>query len=144
MEQEKLQKLIELMNQNSLIELEIESEGERIRLKKSGEAKTLVSTGISARAVEQQVSQQKEEPPQNLIPIKAPMVGTFYRAPALDAAPFVDINADISVGQVVCVIEAMKVMNEIKSETKGKIKQILVENVQPVEFGQTLFLVETP
>ncbi|HRZ67251.1 MAG TPA: acetyl-CoA carboxylase biotin carboxyl carrier protein, partial [Candidatus Omnitrophota bacterium] len=74
--------------------------------------------------------------------IKAPMVGTFYRAPAPDAPAFVEKGAMIVPGQVVCIIEAMKLMNEIKSEVKGKIVDITVENAQPVEFGHVLFLIE--
>jgi len=70
------------------------------------------------------------------------MVGTFYRSPAPDAPPFVETGTDIEPGQVICIIEAMKLMNEIKSEVKGKIVDILVENAQPVEFGHVLFLIE--
>jgi acetyl-CoA carboxylase biotin carboxyl carrier protein len=74
--------------------------------------------------------------------IKSPMVGTFYRASSPEAPSFVDINADVEVGQIVCIIEAMKLMNEIKSEVKGKIVEILIENGRPVEFGQPLFIIE--
>ena len=70
------------------------------------------------------------------------MVGTFYRAPSPDSPPFVEIGQTVEVGQVVCIVEAMKVMNEIKSEVKGKVVEAPVDNAQPVEFGQTLFLVE--
>ena len=71
------------------------------------------------------------------------MVGTFYRAPSPEAPPFVQANQEIEPGQVICIIEAMKLMNEIKSEIKGKILEILVDNAEPVEFGQPLFLIET-
>ena len=70
------------------------------------------------------------------------MVGTFYRAPSPESPAFVEINQELEVGQVVCIIEAMKLMNEIKSEIKGKIVDILVDNAEPVEFGQPLFLIE--
>ena len=70
------------------------------------------------------------------------MVGTFYRAPNPETAPYVDVGQMIEPGQIICIIEAMKLMNEIKSEIKGKISEILVENAEPVEFGQPLFLVE--
>ncbi|MDD5237166.1 MAG: acetyl-CoA carboxylase biotin carboxyl carrier protein, partial [Candidatus Omnitrophica bacterium] len=76
------------------------------------------------------------------IEIKAPMVGTFYRAPAPEAAPFVEIGQVISPGDVICIIEAMKLMNEIKAEVKGKIIEVLVDNAEPVEFGQPMFLIE--
>ena len=81
--------------------------------------------------------------PKNLTPIKSPMVGTFYRAPAPDADPYVEENSAVTVGQTVCIVEAMKLMNEIESEVGGRIARILVENAQPVEYGQTLFLVES-
>ncbi|TPW03189.1 MAG: oxaloacetate decarboxylase, alpha subunit [bacterium] len=76
--------------------------------------------------------------------IKSPMVGTFYRAPAPDAPPFVEVGQEAEVGQVLCIIEAMKLMNEIKSETAGRIVEVLVENGEAVEFGQPLFAIEPP
>ncbi len=78
----------------------------------------------------------------NLVPIKSPMVGTFYAAPAPDADPYVALNQKINIGQVVCIVEAMKLMNEIESEVSGRIAKTLVKNAEPVEFGQTLFLIE--
>jgi acetyl-CoA carboxylase biotin carboxyl carrier protein len=81
-------------------------------------------------------------PPSHLVEIKSPMVGTFYRAPAPDAPPFVELGKVIKVGDVLCIIEAMKLMNEIEAEQSGKIVKILVENAQPVEFGQPLFLID--
>ena len=83
------------------------------------------------------------EPTAGLIEIKAPMVGTFYTAPAPDTPPYVSLNQKIEVGQVVCIVEAMKLMNEIESETAGRVSKIMVENGQPVEFGQVLFLIDT-
>ncbi len=76
------------------------------------------------------------------VQIVSPMVGTFYRAPAPDAEPYVEIGRHVDVGQTVCIIEAMKLMNEIESEVRGRVAQILVENGQPVEFGQPLFLID--
>jgi acetyl-CoA carboxylase biotin carboxyl carrier protein len=76
------------------------------------------------------------------IAITSPMVGTYYRAPAPDADPYVEMGDMVEVGQTVCIVEAMKLMNEIESEVRGRIVQILVENAHPVEFGQTLFLLE--
>ena len=76
-----------------------------------------------------------------LVPIKSPMVGTFYRAPSPEAAVYVDLGTRVSVGQVVCIVEAMKLMNEIEAEVAGSVERILVENGQPVEFNQPLFLV---
>ena len=77
-----------------------------------------------------------------LVPIKSPMVGTFYRAPAPDARPYVEIGDVVEPGQVVCIIEAMKLMNEIEAEVKGKVVKIAAETGKPVEFGQALFLIE--
>jgi len=77
-----------------------------------------------------------------LVPIKSPMVGTFYAAPAPDADQYVTLNQKITVGQVVCIVEAMKLMNEIESEVSGRVAKIAVQNSEPVEFGQTLFLIE--
>ena len=76
------------------------------------------------------------------MPVVSPMVGTFYRAPAPDADPYVEPGSQVEIGQTVCIIEAMKLMNEIESEVKGRIARILVDNAQPVEYGQTLFLVD--
>jgi acetyl-CoA carboxylase biotin carboxyl carrier protein len=79
---------------------------------------------------------------ESTVAITSPMVGTFYRAPAPDADPYVESGDSVDVGQTVCIVEAMKLMNEIESEVRGRIVQILVENAQPVEFGQKLFLLE--
>ncbi|MDP3791957.1 MAG: acetyl-CoA carboxylase biotin carboxyl carrier protein [Candidatus Omnitrophota bacterium] len=135
--------MINLMNENSLSELEIEKDGMRIRLKKSG--------GVYEKAVEfvsgpapaagrapEAIAQEKA----NTIEIKSPMVGTFYRSPSPEAPAYVSIGDNIEVGQVLCIIEAMKLMNEIKSEVKGKIVDINVENAEPVEFGHVLYVVE--
>jgi len=77
----------------------------------------------------------------DLVPIKSPMVGTFYRAPSPEAAPYIELGGRVGVGQVVCIVEAMKLMNEIEAEVAGTIERILLENGQPVEFNQPLFLV---
>jgi len=74
--------------------------------------------------------------------IKSPMVGTFYRSPSPEAESFVEVGQTVEVGQVVCIVEAMKLMNEIKSEVRGKIVEVSVQNAEPVEFGQTLFIVD--
>jgi acetyl-CoA carboxylase biotin carboxyl carrier protein len=139
--------MISLMNENSLTELEIEKEGMRIRLKKG-------SSGNFERAVEYiapQAGPGHQEKPVNAsekadkrttVDVKAPMVGTFYRAPSPEAPPYVNIGDVINVGQVICIIEAMKLMNEIKSEVKGKVVDIQTDNAEPVEFGQILLVVE--
>lgn len=139
-----IKEMINLMNENDLAELEMERNGLKIRLKKKGgevhseviERKAVPSTSLMAE-------EKLETPARKMIEIKAPMVGTFYRAPSPDAPPFVEIGDEVEKEEVICIIEAMKLMNEIKSEVKGKIVKILVENGHPVEFGQVLFLVES-
>ncbi len=137
-----IKEMISLMNEHDLAELELERDGLKIKLKKSaGEVQQIISPSPNVPARKAQNSPKAEA--QGLIEIKSPMVGTFYRAPSPESAPFADIGSEIQSGQVVCIIEAMKLMNEIKSEVKGKIKEILVENGHPVEFGQVLFRVES-
>ncbi|MFH1478359.1 MAG: acetyl-CoA carboxylase biotin carboxyl carrier protein [Candidatus Omnitrophota bacterium] len=145
-----IKEIINLMNENNLGEIEIEREGTRIRIKKS------VSGAFEAMSEERggskiiqtvcpstaEAAPIKEEPSKNLLTIKTPMVGTFYRAPSPDTKPYVEIGSIIEIGQTICIIEAMKLMNEIKSEVKGRIVEVLVENAGPVEYGQILFMVE--
>jgi len=137
MEFEKLKEFIKFMEENSLCELEIEEEGKRIRLKKFSENQPVVVSHVSPA-----IKEEKETKKEGLIEIKSPMVGTFYRAPSPGAKPYVEVGDTIKPGDVVCIIEAMKLMNEIKAEIGGKISQVLIENGQPVEFGQVLFVLE--
>ena len=140
--------MINLMNENGLSELEIEKEGVRIRLKKgagdSYEKTVLVSANEAAKEALPQGPKGREDAAagKSALEIKAPMVGTFYRAPSPEAPPYVNIGDKIEAGQVICVIEAMKLMNDIKSDVRGKVVDIQVENAEPVEFGQVLFIVE--
>jgi oxaloacetate decarboxylase alpha subunit len=141
-----IEEMLQLMESRGLVELEMEHQGLRIRLKKAVSSPTpqVVEyvTGLPqpAAAASPKAGQAAEEG--HRVIIKSPMVGTFYRAPAPDAPPFVEVGQDLDVGQVVCIIEAMKLMNEIKSEVAGRITDILVQNGDPVEFGQPLFAVE--
>lgn len=139
-----MKEMISLMNDNDLAELELERDGLKIRLKKNaGRIEQIITTAQESLKRVSVAGEEPEQPEkQNLVEIKSPMVGTFYRAPSPDSAPFVDINSDIQPGQVICIIEAMKLMNEIKAEIRGKVKEILVENGHPVEFGQVLFRIE--
>ncbi|MEE8317377.1 MAG: acetyl-CoA carboxylase biotin carboxyl carrier protein [Candidatus Omnitrophota bacterium] len=141
-----IKELINLMNENNLMELEIEREGMRIRIRKSASGKfEAVTEEPNAPRVVQQVrvdQDQAAKKREGLLEIKTPRVGTFYRSPSPDAKSYVEIGQVIDVGQVICIIEAMKLMNEIKSEVKGRVVEVLVENVSPVEYGQTLFMVE--
>jgi len=147
-----IKEMINLMNENNLMELEIEREGMRIKLKRSSieisdQRGPVVEYKIEPVPTAQPTTSTKElaaeKVPGKTVEIKSPMVGTFYRAPSPEAAAFVEVGQEIEVGQVICIIEAMKLMNEIKSEAKGSIAEILVENAEPVEFGQPLFLIES-
>jgi len=139
-----IEEMLQLMESRGLVELEMEHQGLRIRLKKapSGPAPQVVEyvAGVPQPAFTGGPQPTAEE--RHRIVIKSPMVGTFYRAPAPDAPPFVEVGQDIEIGQVVCILEAMKLLNEIKSEVAGRIAEILVDNGSPVEFGQPLFVVE--
>ena len=141
-----IEEMLQLMESRGLVELEMEHQGLRIRLKKA-------SSSPAPQIVEYVagIPQPVASPGQKSFPaadesrrivIKSPMVGTFYRAPAPDAPPFVEVGQDLEVGQVVCILEAMKLMNEIKSEVAGRIAEVLMENGAPVEYGQPLFVVE--
>jgi oxaloacetate decarboxylase alpha subunit len=141
-----IEEMLQLMEARGLVELEMEHQGLRIRLKKasSSPAPQVVEyvAGVPRPAAAPPGPPPAEEG--HRVVIKSPMVGTFYRAPAPDAPPFVEVGQDIEVGQVVCILEAMKLMNEIKSEVAGRVVDILVENGSPVEFGQPLFVVQPP
>jgi len=143
-----IKELISLMNENGLMELEVEKEGMRIRLKKTSSGAEAFSGPILLERERitqnplRQASEDVEKTSAKTIEIKAPMVGTFYRAPSPEAPPYVEVGQFIEPGQVICIIEAMKLMNEIKSEIKGKILEVLVDNAEPVEFGQAMFLIE--
>ena len=144
-----IKEVIQLMNENGLSEIEIEKDGLKIRMRKGPEGYVESSVvhvagpsaaGVASGGKPPAVGPAAAAP--GRAPIKSPMVGTFYASPAPDAAPFVQAGAQVEVGQVICVIEAMKLMNEIKSEVRGKITEILVHNGDPVEFGQPLFVIE--
>lgn len=138
MELDVLKKFIQFMDDNNLCELEIEEKGSRIRLKKTG------ATGAVAVPLPAAIAQSRpqEAATENHVEIKSPMVGTFYRAPSPGAKPYVEVGEMIKPGDVVCIVEAMKLMNEIKAEVAGKVVRIPVENGQPVEFGQNLLIIE--
>ncbi|MCF7668980.1 MAG: acetyl-CoA carboxylase biotin carboxyl carrier protein [Verrucomicrobia bacterium] len=141
------------MKKNDISEFELEREDFKIKLKRGPEEKIQVnypeemhkphllpSTGMQYSPE----STQETVPPTQTstdIEVKAPIVGTFYRAPSPDSAPYVELGSEVDQESVVCIIEAMKVMNEIKAEVKGVITQVLVENSSPVEYGQPLFKV---
>lgn len=149
-----IKEMISLMQENNLTELELEREGLKIRLRRGGAAAGAGAPNIVIERTPQAEQnmvyaqpQQQSAAPQapaksSGLEVKAPMVGTFYRAPSPDSDPFVEIGTEVEIGQVICIVEAMKLMNEIKSEVKGKVKEILIDNGDPIEFGQVLFRIE--
>jgi biotin carboxyl carrier protein len=128
--------VVDLAARHNLVELEVESGGTRIRVVRE-HAPVTISRQVESRPASEAIATA----PTDLVTIEAPMVGTFYRASAPDAAPYVSEGDAIKEGQVLCIIEAMKLMNEIEAKAAGRIERILVENGQPVEYGQALFLV---
>ena len=141
-----IEEMLQLMEARGLVELEMEHQGLRIRLKKATASPSpqIVEyvAGVPQPVAPAATASHADAEEGRRIVIKSPMVGSFYRAPAPDAPPFVEVGQEIDIGQVVCIIEAMKLMNEIKSEVAGRIAEVLVDNGSPVEFGQPLFVVE--
>jgi len=139
-----LRRLVSLMESKDLAEVEMEQEGKRVRVVRAVHGTTIVESGPApapaatapAAAAPEPVA---EGPPTEEIP--SPMVGTFYRSPSPDAAPYCEVGDRIQKDTVVCIVEAMKVMNEITADVGGVILEILVQNGEPVEFGQPLFVV---
>lgn len=157
METKDIQKLIDFISQSGLDEVNIETSELKLAIKRYSNAApvavqaqpTYVAPApvvaapapVAAPATPAAAPAPTAEA-SNLITIKSPMIGTFYRSPGPDKANFVEIGDEVSTGKVVCIIEAMKLFNEIESEVSGKIVKVLVENATPVEFDQPLFLVE--
>ncbi len=155
-----LERLIQAIDQSGLDSLEIERGGTRIRLSKTPPAapvhvdsthsagpgathETTVSTGAGGDGAQASAEASGAEASRsNLLEVPSPMVGTFYRAPAPDAPPYVEKGQRVSKGDVVCIIEAMKLMNELECEVEGTVVEVCVENAQPVEYGQVLFRVD--
>lgn len=152
-----VKKLVKLVAESGVDEIEIEEEGKKIRIAKN-QMQTVAaplparppavditvptaSPAIAAPA-SQPGSPQASESTKKFHEVKSPIVGTFYRSPAPDASPFVQVGSTIEAGSVLCIVEAMKLMNEIESDVAGKIVRILAENGQPIEYDQPLFLVE--
>ena len=144
--------IIDLMKKNSITEFELERQDSKIRLKRgfngSTPAPAPYEDPVTLPPIQPVTSAPPAVPhgnapaaPTGEVEIKSPMIGTFYRAPSPEAASYIEVGSEVNPDSVVCIIEAMKVMNEIKAEAKGVITQVLVENAKPVEFGQPLFKV---
>jgi len=135
-----LRQLIRLVQHTGIGELEVTAGGRTVRI--SAHAGAAPAPAVTAAVTATPTPAVAAVGTEHLVAIVSPMVGTFYRAPAPDADPYVETGDVVEVGQTVCIIEAMKLMNEIESEVKGRVARILVENAQPVEYGQKLFLIE--
>jgi acetyl-CoA carboxylase biotin carboxyl carrier protein len=158
-----IRKLIRLVEESEIDSLEVSSWGRKVRINQKGTSRSnghgdapavmqsYVAPAPIMAAPAPAPSAAPAAPPtataisadtKHLVEIKSPMVGTFYAAPSPDSPPYVSLNERITVGQVVCIVEAMKLMNEIESEVSGRVAQIRAENGKPVEFGQVLFLID--
>ena len=151
-----IKELIDMLKDTDISEIEIERSGVKVRLRKGGDVTfhpamprmEYPPAAIIAPAVSEPpvaivpLDKHPEQPKNNQIKVTAPIVGTFYRASSPEKPPYVEVGDVVKKGQVLCIIEAMKLMNEIESETSGKIVQITIENGQPVEYGQPLFVIE--
>jgi acetyl-CoA carboxylase biotin carboxyl carrier protein len=143
--------IIDLMKKNSVTEFELEKQEFKIKLKRGGngggqavvydEPQSIVypQTAAPMATPAASIPAQAAAAASSELEIKSPMIGTFYRAPSPEAASYVEVGTEVTPDTVVCIIEAMKVMNEIKAEAKGVITQVMLENAKPVEFGQPLF-----
>jgi len=148
MDLRKLKKLIDLVQESGIAELEITEGEEKVKIVKGGEATVTAlapaappAAAVPTAAAPATVPAAGEEPTPEGHVFKAQMVGTFYRSASPEAKAFVEVGQGVKAGETVCIIEAMKLMNEIEADATGVIKAILVENGQPVEFGQPLFII---
>lgn len=154
MDLRKLKKLIDLVEASDISELELTEGEEKVKISRKGHAfqqpqinyvpqppQPQASTQIPASLINTEVKPVTSEQQENEKTITSPMVGSFYRASSPDAAAFVDVGSVVKKGDTLCIIEAMKLLNEIESDKDGIIKKILVENGQPVEFGEPLFII---
>ena len=158
MNERTIKKLIKLVEDSQIDQLEVSNWGRKVKITRRLPANSnghgehqFAMPAMSAVAPPQPapipqptpaVESAAPDADKDYVEIKSPMVGTFYAAPAPDAPPYIKVGERISVGQVVCIVEAMKLMNEIESEVTGKIVKVMVDNAQPVEFGQVLFLID--
>jgi acetyl-CoA carboxylase biotin carboxyl carrier protein len=150
-----IKKIIKLVENSSIDELELEEEGSKIKVARNRNSGVLVQTtstlppktpsaGSSHSPQEEEVKPVTASvpPDSRYHEVRSPIVGTFYRAPAPDAEPYVEIGQIVKIGSVMCIVEAMKLMNEIESDCNGKVVKMIAENGKPVEYNQVLFLIE--
>jgi len=143
-----IEQLIELLENSSISEIEVAKWGKKIRVSRSGGNVMVQGAGIptampqTAAASPSADTTSEEENSLQGIAIKSPMVGTYYKSPSPETDPFIKVGDHVSKGDTLCIIEAMKIMNEVEAEISGVILDMKVDNAQPVEYGQTLFLIE--
>lgn len=139
-----IEKLVKILENSTVSEIEVtDLFGRKVRISKSSNSTNSTKQSNSPPIVQKaNVVTEKREERGNLVAIKSPIVGTFYRSPSPDAPPYVAVGDAVKPGQVVCIVEAMKLMNEIESDVAGKVTKILAKNEDPVEYNQELFLVE--
>ena len=161
MDFKQIQELIKMINKSNIGEVSIEEKGFKLTIKQKEDpvqqliaapiqtqpvaaisAPALAASQAAATAAAEKPSKAAEAPAGNTVTIKSPMIGTFYRSPSPDKSSFVNVGDEVEPGKVVCIIEAMKLFNEIESEVKGRIVKVLAEDASPVEYDQPLFLVE--
>jgi len=142
MELEDLKELIELLKDTDITELQVEKEGTKVKIKREKIFTSLEMPVHKPAVFQDKIVAETEEETRRLATITSPIVGTFYRSPSPEAQPFVEVGTSVNKGQVLCIVEAMKLMNEIESDVDGIVVKILVENGQPVEYGEPLFLIE--
>lgn len=145
MDLEDLKQLIKFLKDTDITEVSIETEGKKIKLKREQMLSPFEVRGMQpapAQLPQPAAVPQPEEDIQHLITVTAPLVGTFYLSSSPEAASYVEVGDRVKKGQVICIIEAMKLMNEIESETDGVVSRVLVDNAQPVEYGEPLFLLD--
>ena len=145
MEMDKIRELIQLVQDSGIQEIEISQRGETIRISKAAPAAAMApaSSMVQVPVVEGTPAPSSAEPSTSgLAEVTSPIVGTFYGAPSPESAPFVEVGQRVSAGDVLCIIEAMKVMNEIESDVSGVVREISITNGQPVEFGQVLYRID--
>jgi acetyl-CoA carboxylase biotin carboxyl carrier protein len=141
MDHEDVRKLIDLIKDTDITEILIEKDGAKIKIKRERFGYPVEPPPIKPPVPEKK-EEEKEEKKKDLVTITSPIVGIFHRSPSPEAPPYVEVGSVVKKGQVLCIVEAMKLMNEIESDTDGVVVEILVENGQPVEYGQPLFLIE--
>lgn len=140
MELKDITQLIKALEETGITELNLESDGVKVMIRRGGDQEAAEGPAPKVKVAGEVMAETGQvSPKDNIIEIRSPMVGTFYRSPVPDAPPFVEVGTKVTPGQTLCIIEAMKLMNEFTVEERGQVLAILAENGQPVEYGQVLF-----